>query len=397
MPLTLNKRLLLPLLASIVAITPLAVDLYLPAMLQMAADMDTSISQVQLSLSTYLAGYALGMLFFGPLADQLGRRFLALIGLSGFGLFSLFLVFCKDIQWFLAFRACQAFFGAAATVVVPGIIRHIYQQETAKGMSYVSMIMMIAPLLAPTLGSALMIIWHWQSIFIALCIYSFTILLLVWRYLFNIPIFKSEHRGVALFIDSYRTVLGYQPARFDILTSMFASFAFFCFLTSVPFIYLDYFAVNEQLFGLLFACNVIALMCGNFLNTRIVAKVGSRKMLYFGLCLATLSASALVSLTLFHANLIGFVVCIAPLMMSLGIMASNADALILIEFERKTGTATAVIGTLRFGSGALAGPLLAFIHTGDAVGFSALMAAAVVAIFICQTCKWLQIKSQKIR
>lgn len=394
MSFAINKRLLLPLLASIVAITPLAVDLYLPAMLQMATDMNTSISQVQLSLSTYLAGYALGMLFFGPLADQLGRRLLALIGLSGFGFFSLLLVFCKDIQWFLAFRACQAFFGAAATVVVPGIIRHIYQQETAKGMSYVSMIMMIAPLLAPTIGSALMMIWHWQSIFITLCVYSFTILLLVWRYLFNIPIFKSKHRGFALFIDSYRTVLSYRPARFDILTSMFASFAFFCFLTSVPFIYLDYFAVSESLFGVLFACNVVALMCGNFLNTRIVAKVGSRNMLLFGLGLASVSATALVSLTVFNPNLVGFVVCIAPLMMSLGIMASNADALILIEFEQKTGTATAVIGTLRFGSGALAGPLLALIHSDDAVGFSALMASAVVAIFLCQTYIRLQIKNK---
>ncbi|MDP4982372.1 multidrug effflux MFS transporter [Pseudoalteromonas tunicata] len=384
---SLNKRILLPLLASIVAITPLAIDLYLPAMLQIANDLGTSISQVQLSLSTYLAGYALGMLFFGPLADQFGRRKLAIIGLSGFCFFTLILVFCRNIELFLLSRGLQAFFGAAATVVVPGIIRHIYEHETAKGMSYVSMIMMMAPLLAPSIGSALMLIWHWQSIFIFLSGYSIIILLLVMRYLIDIPITKNPNKGLNLFINSYKTVLSYRPARFDILSSMFASFAFFCFLTSVPFIYLDYFKVESQTFGILFAFNVIALMAGNFLNTRLVGRFGSRTMLYSGLVLAILSASCLVVASLMHSSLVWVVVFIAPLMMSLGLMASNADALILIAFAKQSGTATAVIGTLRFGSGALAGPLLALLHSHDTFAFSILMFSAVVAILLCQ---WLQ-------
>ncbi|MCF7500285.1 Bcr/CflA family efflux MFS transporter [Pseudoalteromonas sp. L1] len=383
-PDSINKRILLPLLASIVAITPLAIDLYLPAMLVIANDLQTTMPNVQISLSIYLAGYALGMLFFGPIADELGRRLLAKVGLVLFGITSLALAFCDDIELFWTLRAIQAFTGAAATVVVPGIIRHIYREHTAKGMSYVSMIMMVAPLIAPTLGSLIMGISTWQVIFIALASYSFAILALVQIYLIDIPIFKSQQRGFALFFNSYKTVFSRKSALADIASSMFASFAFFCFLTSVPYIYLDFFKVDEQLFGVLFAFNVLALMFGNFMNTRLVPRLGSRKLLFIGLGIGFVSGGALLLFSVMHLSLYFIVAAIAPLMMSLGIVASNADSLILMQFEEKSGTATAVIGTLRFGSGALVGPILAFVHPQSAIPFSAMMFSALILILLVQ-------------
>ncbi|MCK8124696.1 Bcr/CflA family efflux MFS transporter [Pseudoalteromonas sp. 2CM39R] len=383
-PETLNKRILLPLLASIVAITPLAIDLYLPAMLVIANDLQTTMPNVQISLSIYLAGYALGMLFFGPIADELGRRLLAKVGLALFGISSLALAFCTNIELFWSLRAVQAFTGAAATVVVPGIIRHIYRENTAKGMSYVSMIMMVAPLIAPTLGSLIMGISTWQVIFIALAAYSFAILALVQIHLIDIPIFKSQQRGLALFFNSYKTVFSRRSALADIASSMFASFAFFCFLTSVPYVYLDFFKVDEQLFGVLFAFNVLALMFGNFMNTRLVPRLGSRKLLFVGLGIGFVSGGALLLFSVMHLSLYFIVATIAPLMMSLGIVASNADSLILMQFEEKSGTATAVIGTLRFGSGALVGPILAFVHPQSAIPFSAMMFSALILILLVQ-------------
>ncbi|WP_217876502.1 Bcr/CflA family efflux MFS transporter [Pseudoalteromonas shioyasakiensis] len=383
-PETLNKRILLPLLASIVAITPLAIDLYLPAMLVIANDLQTTMPNVQISLSIYLAGYALGMLFFGPIADELGRRLLAKVGLALFGISSLALAFCTNIELFWSLRAVQAFTGAAATVVVPGIIRHIYRENTAKGMSYVSMIMMVAPLIAPTLGSLIMGVSTWQVIFIALAAYSFAILALVQIHLIDIPIFKSQQRGLALFFNSYKTVFSRRSALADIASSMFASFAFFCFLTSVPYVYLDFFKVDEQLFGVLFAFNVLALMFGNFMNTRLVPRLGSRKLLFIGLGIGFVSGGALLLFSVMHLSLYFIVATIAPLMMSLGIVASNADSLILMQFEEKSGTATAVIGTLRFGSGALVGPILAFVQPQSAIPFSAMMFSALILILLVQ-------------
>lgn len=379
-----NTRILLPLLASIVAITPLAIDMYLPAMLVIANNLQTSMPNVQISLSIYLAGYSLGMLFFGPIADQIGRRKLAKIGLTLFGLTSTALAFTTEIHTFWALRAIQAFTGAAATVVVPGIIRHIYQQNTAKGMSYVSMIMMVAPLIAPSVGSFILGFSVWSTIFLVLAAYSFIILVFVQIYLIDIPIHTSEKKGLALFFDSYKTVLSNTDARADILSSMFVSFGFFCFLTSVPFIYLDLYKVSEQLFGILFAFNVMALMFGNFLNTRIVPRIGSRKMLYVGLICGFISGLCLLTFSILHLSLYYIVAAIAPLMMSLGVTASNADSLILMKFEKNTGTATAVIGTLRFGSGALVGPILAVMHAQSSVPFSSLMFSAVLLTILVQ-------------
>lgn len=375
---------ILPLLSALVATTPLAIDLYLPAFVAISAYFDTNMANVQLSLSSYLAGYAIGMMLFGPLIDQKGRRLFALFGLLGFALCSFLLTVTKSIDTFIALRFTQAFFGSAVTVVVPGIIRHMYQENTAKGMSYVSMIMMLAPLLAPSIGSVLMITWHWHAIFYALTLYALVLFTLAYFYLQEVPIHPSKLRGAALFLSNYRIVLTNHKARFDIVISMLASFAFFCFLTKVSAIYMAHFKVSETEFGVLFAFNVLALMLGNFINTRLVPRFGSRKMLNLGLLVSFVSVTCLIFVSTFTDNVYLVATFIAPLMMSLGIMATNADALILINFKKKSGTATAVIGTLRFGSGALAGPILAFIPLPPSTGFAVAMAIAVSVILICQ-------------
>jgi DHA1 family bicyclomycin/chloramphenicol resistance-like MFS transporter len=254
------------------------------------------------------------------------------------------------------------------------------------------MIMMVAPLLAPSIGSLILGFSVWSTIFLILAAYSFIILAFVHVYLIDIPIFKNDLKGLPLFFNSYKIILSNKDARADILSSMFVSFGFFCFLTSVPFVYLDLFKVSEQLFGILFAFNVIALMFGNFLNTRIVPRIGSRKMLYYGLIFGLLSGAALLTFSIMQLSLYFIVGAIAPLMMSLGIIASNADSLILMKFEANTGTATAVIGTLRFGSGALVGPLLAILHAKSAVPFSSLMFGAVILTVLVQLVHYLNSK-----
>jgi MFS transporter, DHA1 family, multidrug resistance protein len=370
------------LLAAMVATTPLAIDMYLPAMPIMAQQLDTSIGMVQQSLSIFLAFFGISMLICGPLADSLGRRPLAIFGLTGFVLASIALSLVSSIEWFLVWRALQALCGAAATVVVPGIVRHIYQEHTAKGMSYVSMIMMLAPLLAPAIGSGVLWLANWQMIFATLAGYGVLILFLSWRYL---PEIKPA--GVAkqlTFFTGYKVVFSRASARPDIATSMFASFSFFCFLTAVPFVYIKFFGVNEQQFSLLFGFNVLMLMLANFINSRLVTRFGPQRMLRAGLTVAIICASALTMFNFWQFELIFTVLSIAPLMASLSLIATNADAMILMKFPENSGTATAVIGTLRFGIGALAGPLLALFYNATPLPFSLLMLAGVLCIAISQ-------------
>lgn len=381
---------LIVLLAAIIAVTPLAVDMYLPAMPDIAHSLDTHIGNVQQSLSIYLAAYAGGMLLFGPLADQLGRRPLAIFGLTGFTLSSVGLVFADSIELFLTLRTTQAFCGAAATVVVPGLVRHLYQEHTAKGMSYLSMIMMLAPLLAPSIGSVILLISQWHSIFAVLALYGAIIFALVWKWLPEIskPIDPNAAHKKMNFFSGYTIIFSNPQARPMIASMMFGSFAFFSFITAVSFLYINYFGVSEQVFSLLFGANVICLMVTNFINSRLVTHYGPLRMLRAGVVIGLTSATVLCLVNYLQLGIAYTVIALAPLMGSLTLMGTNADAILLMKFPHNTGTTTAVAGTLRFGSGAFAGPILAFFYTGTAMPFSLLMLAGVTGVFVCQVWYW---------
>ncbi|OUR78940.1 Bcr/CflA family drug resistance efflux transporter [Colwellia psychrerythraea] len=386
-------KLLLPLLASILAVSPLAVDMYLPAMPTLAEYLNTPMSMVQNSLSIYLLGYALGLILFGPMADKHPRRTLVLLGIGGFFIASLLLPFVSNIEQFLTVRFFQAFVSSAATVVVPGAVREYYGKDTAKGLSYVSMIMMLAPMIAPSIGSVLLLAHSWQLIFYVLAAYSLIVLLLVSYYLPNssdvvLPKGPAVKKTEMSFIQRYKIVLSNAEARLDIISSMMISLAFFAYITAIPFVYLTIFDVSEYTFSLLFALNILALMTAHFTNTRFVVRKGSRAMLRFGLTLATMAATALMLVNVFELSLIYTVVAIFPLMGSISMIAVNSDALILTKFPAHSGTVTAVIGTLRWGIGALAGPILAFFYDGSAKPFALLMFFAVLVVLCCQLMVW---------
>jgi len=379
-----SLKLLLPLLASIMALSPLAIDMYLPAMPILAEYLHTDMPMVQNSLSIYLFGYALGLILFGPMADKYSRRKMVIFGVSGFLAASLLLPFVTNIEQFLSLRFVQAFISSAATVVVPGAIREYYQKDTAKGLSYVSMIMMLAPMIAPSIGSVLLVAHSWQMIFYVLSFYSVVVLLLVVKYLPEVARSATAQDKQISFLTRYKIVFSNGEARLDIITSMMISLAFFAYITAIPFVYLTVFKVSEFNFSILFGITVVALMSAHFINTRLVTRKGSRKMLWYGLTLSVVASLALFLVNLFSLPLIFTVLSILPLMGSISMVAVNSDALVLTKFPEQSGTATAVIGTLRFGIGALAGPILAYFYDGSALPFAGLMFASVLVVLLCQ-------------
>lgn len=383
-PNSISLKLLLPLLASVMALSPLAIDMYLPAMPILADHLATDMPMVQNSLSVYLFGYALGLVLFGPMADKSSRRNMVIFGVSGFLLASLLLPFVSSIEQFLSLRFVQAFVSSAATVVVPSAIREYYQKDTAKGLSYVSMIMMLAPMIAPSIGSVLLVVHSWQMIFYVLSFYSVAVLLLVMKYLPEAIRNTTEPAKEISFLTRYKIVFSNTKARFDIISSMMISLAFFAYITAIPFVYLTVFQVSEFSFSILFGITVLALMSAHFINTRLVVRKGSRKMLGYGLTCALIASITLLVANYFSWPLVYTVLSILPLMGGVSMVAVNSDALVITKFPEHSGTATAVIGTLRFGIGAMAGPILAYFYDGSAFPFAVLMFSAVVVVLVCQ-------------
>jgi len=242
---------------------------------------------------------------------------------------------------------------------------------------------MLAPMIAPTIGSVLMFIMDWKLIFWALAFYSFVILMFAVKYLPEKE--KVSNKSTQSFLARYIVVLSNAEARLDLLSSMMISLAFFGYITGIAYVYMQVFGVSEFNFSLLFGLTVVALMTSHFTNTRLVVKKGSRKMQGYGLVLAITSASLLVLVTVLELPLFYTVVSILPLMASFSMIAVNTDALVLTKFPEQSGTVTAVIGTLRFGIGAFAGPILSYFNNGTALPFVLLMFVSVLIVVGCQT------------
>lgn len=358
------------LLAAIAALPPLAVDMYLPAIPAIAAFLGTDIEVVQLSLSVFLVGFGSGMLLFGPLSDRYGRRPLAIFGLCGFIVTSILISTSTTTGLFLGWRLLQGLLGAAASVTVPAMVRDCYGKDTARGMSTVMTIMLVAPLIAPMLGSLLLKIGPWQLHFQAKAAYAMLLLALTLAILPETRPPEGDTRRPSLlysFFANYRIILTSRRVYFDLLTSLASALAFFTYLTSVSFIYITYFGVAESLFGVLFALSAGALIVVNYLNMRLVSSLGSRRIMITGLCIALTASLALLVFNLAGLGLWFTVVAFTFVVGGLGLSWVNADSLVLMEFPHQASSATAVIGTLRFGTGALAGPLLAWFFNGTPV------------------------------
>ncbi|WP_299495723.1 multidrug effflux MFS transporter [uncultured Shewanella sp.] len=371
-------------LSAIVAITPFSTDLYLPAMLNMAVDFNVHITLIQQSLSLFLAGYGLGMFIFGPMMDKYGRRPFVLWGILGFTFASVLSGLTTDIEWFLGWRFIQALSGAAATVAIPGYIKELYGKDTPKGMSYLNLIMMLAPLVAPSVGSLMMTLGQWNLIFFLLAAYGVIILVLAIFWLHVPSDQQKHHRSQYSFISNYQRVFSKRGVKLDILTSFFASFAFFCYITDSSFVFMQVFGLDKYTFSIIFASNVGILILASFINGRLLGYYGPTTLLAMGTLLAILAASGLVVVNMMGLSYGFTLVMLYPFMGCLWIMSVNADSIILMKFKKEVGTASAVIGTLKFGSGAFAGPLLAIFHSGSAVPFSSLLLGGVLLACLSQ-------------
>ena len=358
---------LIPFLALLSALTPLAVDMYLPAMPSIADDFNVSIEVIQTTLSTYLLGFAIGQLFYGPLADSYGRKPVLICGLITYLIASIGIVYGDSIEQFKWLRLLQAIGGGAASVVVSSLLRDLFSGSLfSKMMSYVVLSMTLAPLVAPLIGAQLLVWFSWHSIFVLLAI--ITVLCIVVsaigiketlpkerRIAFNLP---QVFRNYWLILRN-RKVLGLMFCGAFNVSGMFA------FLTASPFVYIDYFGINAQNYGYLFACNILGMMVVTWMNAKIVMRFGYQKILRAGIII-----SAVISVLFWVINinltfgLVGLVISTVAYISLISLIGSNVMTGVLAEFPHISGTASALSATIRFGFGAIAGLIISILHDG---------------------------------
>lgn len=348
---------LLIMLGALAGLTPLSVDMYLPAIPSIAADLGARVEAVQLTISTFLIGFAIGQMFYGPLADSFGRKPVILFGLALFTLASVGCLLADNLPFLLFFRLLQAIGGAAGAVVVNALLRDLFQgEEVVRAMTLVILTSTLAPLVAPLLGG-LLLRWGWTSIFAVLVVLGGLLWLAI---LLLLPeTLKSDHRQPLRWrtvLSNYALVLRHRRAMAGILASALVSGGMFAFISGSPYVYIQFFGVSPQHYGLLFGLNVLLLMVVTYINGRLVKRVGMLPMLRIGLGLM-----GVASLVLLFNGLLGWgglwsiVIPVGCYVSQLGLIGANATSHALGFFPANAGTASALAGTLRFGIGALAG------------------------------------------
>ncbi|MDT0502109.1 MULTISPECIES: Bcr/CflA family multidrug efflux MFS transporter [unclassified Halomonas] len=357
---TLNARRLALLVAANTALAPFAIDAYLPAMAALAEDIGASIHHTELSLSAFLAGFALGQLIFGPVSDRVGRKPVLLGGLVVFLLASLVITTVGSLPELLAWRFVQALGGGATVVNSAAIVRDCFHgREAAKVMSTMAIIMLMAPLAAPVVGSALLYLGDWWLIFVFLALYAG---FLMWLLGTRLPETRAPGRFATTprqVLGNYVSVLRDRRAMGFIAAASMTFAGLFAFVTASPFLYLEHFGLTPSLYPLVFGVNVVIMVAANRLNIRLLRwytplqnlRLGLGVQLVAGLGLALVVATGLESL-----------VTMVPLIMlfagTIGLVAPNAITSLLDRFPHMSATAAALQGSIQFSCGALAGVLV---------------------------------------
>ncbi len=367
-----------------VAIAPFAIDTYLPALPAMAIALDSSIVQLNYTISTYLIGFGLGQLLGGPISDQLGRRPIGLLGLIVFIAGAIAISFATSVEQIQWLRPVQAIGGGLVASICYAMVRDSYSPtEAAKRFPLVMLVMLAAPLIAPVLGT-LLLPFGWMSIFWFLAIYGVAILLVL-----SGTRETNQHRTSTLrlgdLIPQYYEVLDRRvdgvrlPLRY-VLIQGFVGSALMVFLTNAAFIYLDYFGVGVNNFPIYFGANVLMVMIFTLVTARLVRRVAPYRLFRTGLLLQ-LCAVTVLGITVFFTtpNVFVFTPLLALVIGSTGLINSTLSGLHLANFKKLAGSAGALMSMATFSFGAALGALSSLFNDGTLLPIVGVMMFSVTA------------------
>jgi DHA1 family bicyclomycin/chloramphenicol resistance-like MFS transporter len=339
---------------------PLSIDMYLPAMPQIASEFGVSAGSVQMTLSVYIFGFALGQLIYGPLADSFGRKPVIALGTLTFALAAAACALAQTIDQLIVMRFLHGLSAAAASVVINALMRDSYsKEEFSRMMSFVMLITTIAPLLAPIIGGWLLVLWNWHAIFWTLSVAALlTTVLVVTRIKETLPKEKRQRFHLRTTLGNFLSLFRHKRAFSYMLASGFSFAGLFSFLNAGPFVYIEVNHISPQNFGYYFALNIVFLFLMTLFNSRFVRRFGPLAMFRLGLYIQFAMGIWLLIVSALDLGFLPLVFGVAMFIGCVAMVSSNAMAVILDEFPHMAGTASSLAGTLRFGVGAMVGVVL---------------------------------------
>lgn len=345
---SINHLYLIILISILSSVAPMGIDTYLPSIPEIAKYFDVNIHKVELSLSIFLIGFAIGQIFGGPISDRYGRRVGSIVGLLGYALFSFLIIFSSSIYELWIYRFLEAFFGGITVVNATAAVRDRFSgQEAAKVFSLIGMVRSLAPLLAPVFGAAIIHFFPWEGIFVFLTIYALIVAFFIYKDLPESFTYTKQN-----IIESYKLVLTHKKAMKAMLVLAISFGAFFIIIAKTSYIYIEYFGIKTDYFPLFFGINFIILIAMINVNVKLLktyeAKIIAKYATLIQFCVG-------IIFLLIHKdmNLILTVIIIASYMSMMAFIFGNCMSLAIEHFSKNAGVASGVIGVLQFGLGAI--------------------------------------------
>ena len=345
---SINHLYLIILISILSSVAPMGIDTYLPSIPEIAKYFDVNIHKVELSLSIFLIGFAIGQIFGGPISDRYGRRVGSIVGLLGYALFSFLIIFSSSIYELWIYRFLEAFFGGITVVNATAAVRDRFSgQEAAKVFSLIGMVRSLAPLLAPVFGAAIIHFFPWEGIFVFLTIYALIVAFFIYKDLPESFTYTKQN-----IIESYKLVLTHKKAMKAMLVLAISFGAFFIIIAKTSYIYIEYFGIKTDYFPLFFGINFIILIAMIKVNVNLLKSYEAKNIAKY----ATLIQFCVgIIFLLIHKdmNLILTVIIIASYMSMMAFIFGNCMSLAIEHFSKNAGVASGVIGVLQFGLGAI--------------------------------------------
>jgi len=376
------RRLLL-ILGATVAIGPLAIDMYLPSLPTLQAYFGVDTAAVQLTLSAFFIGLAVGQIFYGPVSDRIGRLGPLYFGLGLYVLASAACALAPSVETLTVARFFQALGGCAGIVIVRAIVRDRFEpQDMARALSMLLMIMGVAPILAPVIGAQLLIVLGWQAIFAGLAIYGVVCILAVRLGLAESwkpppePLRAGDVLGIYARLLGHRRFMGYALAGSTAQAGMFA------YIAASAFVFIEVYGVAPGQFGWIFGINAAGLITASQVNARLLARYRSERVLRAALACNTLCGAAMLILVgTGTGGIWGAAVPLFGAISSLGFSFPNSTAAAMAPFGDRAGMAAALLGTLQFTIAAAVSSIVGFLHDGTAVPLAAVILACGAAAY----------------